>query len=56
MNKEINKALLPLGMGLLVIGLTLGLNANKVFLAFIPVGLVFLIISFITIMKDKKKK
>jgi len=52
MKRQLNHVFLPLGLGLLTIGIIFGLNLSKVFLAFIPCGLFFLFIVFMS--KNKK--
>ena len=49
MNKLINNALLPLGIGLATIGVIFGLTIDQIFFFLLAIGIIFIILSAIKI-------
>lgn len=47
MNNQIKLALLPLGIGLIAIGIIFGLKIDKIFFLFVLIGLIFITTSFV---------
>jgi hypothetical protein len=49
MNKLINNALLPLGIGLATIGVIFGLTIDQIFFFLLAIGIIFIVLSAIKI-------